>query len=723
MVNINASSIPPSFIRRWFLPSVLCVIGVLFNFAGAQICAFYGLPLFLDSVGTIFTAVVGGYIPGVLVGFVTNLLSGWKSVNVYYGMLNIVIGLLAACFGSKNFFQKVSGCILSILSFSIVGGGAGSVITWLLYEGNIGEGISSTYALGIRNAFHLSPFLSQLIADMAIDVADKTVVVLLVVLLLHVIPNPVQRRFRLQGWRQAPLEKVQLKEIHGETVRRVPLRAKIIFLLAGAITLVGVVVTLISFQLFHAAVIEEQGKLALGVCHVVQGLVDGNRIEEYLIRGEDAPGYLEVKAKLKDLMESSSDISFVYVYKIMEDGCHVVFDPDTEEVPGAPAGSIVPFDESFGEYIPALLRGEEIPLLITNDTFGWLMTAYLPIKDDAGVTQCYACVDISMEMLADFEHGFLTKVISLCISFFILIVSIGVWTAEYHVILPINSMAMAANAFAYDNDGALEENTKRLEALEIQTGDEIEKLYHSLTKTTKDSVKYIQESEEKNQQISRFQNGLINVLADLVESRDACTGNHVKNTATYVRITAEQMRGEGIYEDLLTDDYISDITNAAPLHDVGKITVPDALLNKPGKLTPEEFELMKGHAAAGGEIIERAIDAVIGEAGTDTSYLKEAKNLATYHHEKWNGQGYPKGLSGEDIPLSARIMAVADVFDALVSKRSYKDGFPFEKAMSIIEEGIGTHFDPQVATAFIHAKDQVKAVLDAERMEQVGQTV
>ena len=217
-------------------------------------------------------------------------------------------------------------------------------------------------------------------------------------------------------------------------------------------------------------------------------------------------------------------------------------------------------------------------------------------------------------------------------------------------------------------------------------------------------------SENQNAQISRLQNGLILVLADLVESRDKRTGDHVHKTAEYARIILERLRRDGVYRDALTEEFIEDVVHSAPLHDVGKIQVPDAILNKPGKLTEEEFEEIKGHTTAGRDIISRAIDMVSVES---SGYLNEARNLAYCHHEKWNGGGYPQGLSGEEIPLSARVMAVADVFDALVSQRSYKDALPFEKAMEIIREGSGTHFDPKVAEAFLRSEEAVRAVAHA----------
>ena len=211
-----------------------------------------------------------------------------------------------------------------------------------------------------------------------------------------------------------------------------------------------------------------------------------------------------------------------------------------------------------------------------------------------------------------------------------------------------------------------------------------------------------------------MQNGLIYVLADMVESRDKNTGDHVRKTAAYVKLIMEKMKEAGLYKDQLTDKFMKDVTNAAPLHDVGKIMVSDTILNKPGKLTDEEFEIMKSHTTAGSQVIASAMSLV-----ADSGYLEEAKNVANFHHERWDGKGYPAGLAGEDIPLSARVMAVADVFDALVSRRSYKDPFPFEKAMEIIKEGAGTQFDPEIARIFIESEEDVRKVTQAHE-EMLG---
>ena len=151
---------------------------------------------------------------------------------------------------------------------------------------------------------------------------------------------------------------------------------------------------------------------------------------------------------------------------------------------------------------------------------------------------------------------------------------------------------------------------------------------------------------------------------------------------------------------------MSDVVRSAPLHDVGKINVSDKVLNKPGRLTDEEFAIIKTHTTAGRKIMQKAINTVGGE-----NYLKEARNMAAYHHERWDGKGYPEGLHGEVIPLAARIMAVADVFDALTSPRVYKPAFPLDEALKMIQEGSGTQFDPKCVEVFMESLPEVKAVL------------
>lgn len=191
-------------------------------------------------------------------------------------------------------------------------------------------------------------------------------------------------------------------------------------------------------------------------------------------------------------------------------------------------------------------------------------------------------------------------------------------------------------------------------------------------------------------------------FATLVENRDDNTGGHIRRTTTYVEMLAKELKNRGLYKDELTEDYIKNLVMAAPMHDVGKIAIPDAILQKPGKLTEEEYDIMKTHAAKGGKIIKETFKSM-----GDEEYEKIAYQVARFHHEKWNGKGYPEGLSRKQIPLCARIMAVADVFDAVSAKRCYRDAMPLEQCFAIIENGSGQDFDPYIADVFLDMREQI----------------
>ncbi|MBQ9899530.1 MAG: HD domain-containing protein [Acholeplasmatales bacterium] len=209
---------------------------------------------------------------------------------------------------------------------------------------------------------------------------------------------------------------------------------------------------------------------------------------------------------------------------------------------------------------------------------------------------------------------------------------------------------------------------------------------------------------------TQMQNRVIEDLAAVIETRDVGTGEHVIRTKKYVGMIAREMQKYPKYKNILTNKYIKQIENSAPLHDVGKIAVRDAILLKPGRLTPEEFDEMKKHSAKGGEMINNIFSNL-----DDDEFFKIAYDIAVSHHEKWDGTGYPNGLKGEDIPLSGRIMAIADVYDALTSKRVYKDSMPPKKAFDIIVEGRGTHFDPDIIDIVITIKDKFISYVNEAR--------
>lgn len=208
--------------------------------------------------------------------------------------------------------------------------------------------------------------------------------------------------------------------------------------------------------------------------------------------------------------------------------------------------------------------------------------------------------------------------------------------------------------------------------------------------------------EERTREIGMLQEATIVALASLAETRDNETANHVRRTQNYVKLLAQELRKAPAHASVITDSWLESLYRSSALHDIGKVGIPDRILLKPGKLTPEEFDVMKTHSRLGSD----AIAAAERHLGTKSSFLAMAGEIALSHHEKWDGTGYPLGLSGESIPLVARLMALADVYDALISKRVYKDAFSHEKAVSIILEGRGKHFDPQVVDAFEKVLDR-----------------
>ncbi len=209
------------------------------------------------------------------------------------------------------------------------------------------------------------------------------------------------------------------------------------------------------------------------------------------------------------------------------------------------------------------------------------------------------------------------------------------------------------------------------------------------------------EVNRRGQELSAIQDVTILAMASLAETRDSDTGNHIRRTQNYVKVLAQKLQTHPRFGYLLSDRTIDALYKSAPLHDIGKVGIPDRILLKPGRFTPDEFEIMKTHTTLG----RAAILAAEKQLGMEVDFLRHAKDIAYYHQEKWDGSGYPEGLQGEAIPVSARLMAVADVYDALISRRVYKEGMPHAQAVAIIRDGRGTHFDPDMVDAFLELED------------------
>jgi putative two-component system response regulator len=223
---------------------------------------------------------------------------------------------------------------------------------------------------------------------------------------------------------------------------------------------------------------------------------------------------------------------------------------------------------------------------------------------------------------------------------------------------------------------------------------------------------------ERTLRLTQLQNSVVSVLANMVENRDKETGDHIERTSMYIKILIDGMKANGVYFNELNSWDVEKIITSARMHDLGKISISDSIINKPGRLTDEEFEIMKSHTTMG----EKIIDEIIAQNG-EVDFLNYAKLFAGFHHERWDGKGYPRGVKELDIPLQGRIMAIADVYDALVSERPYKKPFLHDEAVKIIMESAGMQYDPKIAEIFYKLKDKFAKITTDKQSQAEKSTI
>ena len=697
---------------------ILWALGLIFaafliNIIPSKLALYFELPIFADSIGTILAAMIGGTLPAVIVGFFSNAFNGISDITtLYYGIISILIGVTATLFQQRGFFRSALKACIAVVVFALLGGGLGSILTYFLYGYDFGEGISAPFSTAIYHNLGFSKFFAQLTADFVIDIIDKAIVVGIAIIAHRKIPLWIKHLYS-HIFLYDPNLADHTRQFGNYHIKHSLLR-KVVFIVIIAEILLGALASVTGFILYRQVSIGKFVDIAHGLTEAASVAIDADRVDEFLEQGEKAEGYKSIETKLYKIRNGFPQALYLYVYKILEDGCHVVFDLDaTDGEAGSDPGAVIPFDPTFVPYLPKLLNGEPIEPIISDDQYGWLLTVYKPLKNFEGKTVAYVAADISMGEIITDQAKFFIKLLSMFFGLSIIIMSIVLELVNRGIVHPVNRMASGAIHFAYNLEQSRVSSIQELESIDIKTSDEIEYLYKALIKTCSDSVEFIERLEKAAERITRMQDEIIINFAEMVEARDTSTGNHIKKTAFYVEAIAKELQREGKFSEILDDAYIAKLKRSAPLHDIGKIAVSDLILNKPGKLTDEEFAIMKSHTTEGWHILakieENASDSM------DDDYLKEATEMAHYHHEKWDGTGYPTGIKGSGIPLSARIMAVADVFDALVAERVYKKPFTYEKAMAIITEGAGKHFDPTVVEAFCHISEELyeqRTVLD-----------
>ena len=496
---------------------LFCIGGLLLNVAGSAFAQYFNLPVYFDTAGTIYIAALGGYVPGIVVGFLTNLVkAGFTPSEMYYGSVSILVAIFAAFSARRGFFDSYIKMFVLIIPLALITGTCDLLIEDFLNSTNLLKSVNE--------------FESSFGGNLLNEVIDKGLSLLVAFVLLRFSPPDVKESLRSLGRRQAPLPDEMKDALNERNYLSSSLRTKTLTLLMLSSLFVSFSIALISYLLFKDAAIDDRIKSVDAMDSVVLSNINPEHVDEYIKHGRTLEEYRKIEEKLYTLKNTNSDIKFIYVYKIEEDGFHVVFDLNTSMIEADKPGDVVEFEESLTPYIDDLLAGKPIPPIITDDKYGYLLTLYKPLYDKNGDCQCYAAVDLSMDILSDYARTFVIKLIALFAGCFIFIFAIGLAFVENNIILPVNTMAYCAKNFSYDNEAAREKNIERIKGLRIHTGDEIENLYSALIRTTENLLNYFRYLQRAKGQVADMQVKVLEM--DKIAHIDSLTGVKNKNAYT-----------------------------------------------------------------------------------------------------------------------------------------------------------------------------------------------
>nr|MCR5387947.1 HD domain-containing protein [Lachnospiraceae bacterium] len=617
-----------------------------------------------------------------------------------------IVAIFTAIYVKSKSFKKVGDVVLFIITMGVALGILSGLIQFAVLDSPNPAVTDILMLVEINGAVLRSLFYFAV--NIALSILDKAISLILALIVLYFLPNSLKNKIRYSGWRQHPLSDEEIKSMDSVSSHvGFSMKKKISFILLGLSVALTVLVGYVGIKLYFENAKYERVEIAKNCARLAAEMVDGDRIYDYISDGRDAKGYRETENMLRMVRDNSYGVELLYVVKVTENECVYAFDLETDELPANPPGYVSKVEDAFRPYMDALLAGEKIDPIESDDISGWVVSAYYPIKNKNGLTTAYAGADISMSYMTGYMGDFILRVILIASGFFVLIIAYGIWSTGVFISYPVNTMAAVVKEFidAGADGEKLDDALRGIRYVDIRTDDELEMLYKDICRMASNQTEQLRSIRRFSENTAKMQDGLIITMANLVENRDSDTGAHIQKTSAYVKFIVEGLKRKGYYAGKLTPQFMSDVVRSAPLHDIGKINIPDALLNKTEGLTDEEQEIIKSHTTAGKEIIEKAITTVKGE-----NYLKEARNMAAYHHERWDGKGYPEGLHGEVIPLSARIMAVADAFDEWTSLGKNEKPLSSEEALSRLEEKAGTVFDPKCVEVFAEALPEIKVI-------------
>ena len=502
---------------------LMCAAAVLLNWLLSTLNGHLALPLYMDSVGTVFCAMTGGYMQGILVGFLTNLILAVRDPSmIYYACVNVLLAVAVTFLTRRGIFASIRKTIISIPVIALCTNSMGILLTWSLNvdqgSSNVRKSVAFLFFENYRNNF-FTGYLAELM--------DKGIAIFLALVIIMLI------RRKNKGLISTPfvdaLKASDLKDKDNYGTRKHSLRTRMAVVLSvGFLGLAGSLLVT-GIMLYRNVIINDRIRLADGVTDLMCQKIDPDRISDYLIKGRSAPGYVETENELYLIMNSYPDIEYLYVYRILEDGCHVVFDLDTPEWTGDPVGSLVDFDQSFEQYLPRFFAHQSIDPVISDDSYGYLLTVYKPLFDSKGECQCYVAVDISMVLLSRYLINFAAKFLSVFICFYLLFLIFAFRFTEIKLVRPVNTMARVVDGFAYNNEDARRRNVEKIREIDIKTGDEIENLYNAFLRTTEDSMGYVEKLRKAQSEVQDMMKQVSEM--DEIAYKDALTG--MKNRAAY----------------------------------------------------------------------------------------------------------------------------------------------------------------------------------------------
>ena len=481
----------------------ICAFAIALNLLGAFVAKNFNLQLFLDTGGTILVAMMSGYVPGVVVGFVTHFFASFANESeMYYCSVSIFIAIVTTFLARRGWFQSFPKMLLTIPMIALVSA--------ILSE-FIGKFLFCTGVVAALNEIQMHftiKFLQELI--------DKGLTIIVAFLLLKFIPQPVKNIFSRVGKRQAPITAEMRNEIYKRKCPKSSLRTKMLLILMLSSLFISGSIASISYRIFEQSAMSVQAGIANGLATIAATEINPAKVDDYIKLGRNAEGYNEIERKLLAIKNSNMEIKNLHVEKVSREGGRIIFSTDENFSFGE-----IAHDKSY--FSGDLLLGEE---RISDDGDELLMTLYKPIRDRAGAIQCYVGIELSMNLVLDYGRTLTAKVLALFSGCFVFVFVIGLRFVENNIVLPVNTMAYCAKNFAYDSEAAREKNIEQIKSLNIETGDEIENLYHALLKTTSDVTDYFEKLRRAKKQVAEM---------DELAHKDSLTG--IKNKAAYDETT------------------------------------------------------------------------------------------------------------------------------------------------------------------------------------------